>query len=393
MRFTFKFVSNIGSRLAKLAQVLMLGSFARLNLSKISLGLLVLAAPPYGIALCAPATAQAEQTKLTTKSEDAAFRSFIGYRPRAAHFPPALSALSAPVEQGFQQLDAKRTDDAKRSFTQALGAAEKLSGSLNRGYQDQLWFLTGMAHEGLGHERDALKSYDRSLEIRPNNLLSVFRSGLLLKQTGQCEKAIPKFRELDWQAKALSYEMKFLIGECLVVLQKPDEAMKQFQAAYDQNPSFAPVVKTMIKTRRDLLAKSGDPKQRSALTAQLMHDLSALVRDNPGDRDASLELAHLLLQSGDSVLDSSKASRAEQLAKKFVDDSGYKDDAAARILIQAQMKRGALDQAQATLDQALQRTPKSNELAAAKRQLEIERQMKTEAEKSATRASDSSKKS
>ena len=320
--------------------------------------------------LCALPCAQAEEKK----AEDPyAFHSFIQYVPAPVQFPASLSPVAAPLEQGLKAETAHK-GNGSGDLNRAVDTAKKLEKSVNRGYEDQLWFLRGMAHEGLGEEKEALKCYDRALKIRPNNLLARFRHGYVLKSAGQCARAIPEFKEVAWQAKDLSYEMDFLVGECLMTLEKPEEALKEFQVANSKNPTFLPVVRHMAATHQELLAKAVNPHERASLEAQLAADLNAITKQAPDDRDAALMLAKMLLNVKDPFLESGKLSRAESLAKKLVDDSNFKDDAAAHVLVQTQVKQGKLDLAEKTLAGALEVNPKSPELAAAKQQLALERE-------------------
>ncbi len=311
------------------------------------------------------------------KREDPyAFRSFINYIPAPVQFPAPLAGVATPLQTGLKAESARKGTGAA-DLTRAVDAAKKLERTVNRGYEDQLWFLRGMAHEGLGQEKEALKSFERALKIRPNNLLARFRHAYVLKTAGKCAQAIPEFKEVAWQAKELSFETSFLTGECLLTLEKPEEALKEFQAASSKNPNFLPVVRRMAATHEELLAKAIDPHEKAVLEGQLTADLNAITKQVPDDRDAALTLARMLLNVSDPFLESGKLARAESLAKKLVDESEFKDATAAHILIQSQLKQGKLDEAEQTLNGALKLNPKSSELAQAKQQLAVEREALT----------------
>jgi len=321
------------------------------------------------LTLCALPCARAEDQK---REDPYAFRSFINYIPSPVQFPPALSPVAAPLEAGLKA-EAAHKGSGAGDLNRAVDAAKKLEKGINRGYEDQLWFLRAMAHEGLGEEKEALRSYDRALQIRPNNLLARFRHGYVLKAAGQCNRAMPEFKEVAWQAKDLAFEMHYLIGECLMTLEKPEEAIKEFQTASQKNPNFLPVVRRMASTHEQLLAKAVDPHERAVLEGELTADLNAITKQVPDDREAALTLAKMLINVKDPFLESGKLTRAETLVKKLVDDSNFKDDAAAHVLVQTQLKQGKLDQAEKTLEGALQVNPSSAELAAAKQQLALEK--------------------
>lgn len=304
------------------------------------------------------------------KAEDpAAFNSFLSYSPRASQFPAALKTVALPLEG--------------KDFQSALDAAKAVQPKLNRSFEDQLWFLRGLAYAGLGDDKSALDSFDRALKIRPNNLLALFQHALLLKKNNKCAKAIPELKEIAWQVKELAYEMRYLTGECLVVLGQPEEAMKQYEAAYKQNPTYLPVLREMIRAREELLAKTANPQERTVIEAQLSADLNNLNREHPDDRDSTLQLTKLLLNVTDPLLESGKLERAETLAKKMADDSNWKDSEFVRLLAQAQIKRGALDEAEATLARGLKAKPDSKELKEEREQLHIERTVKSEQDEAA----------
>ena len=343
------------------------------NFSKFLNGFLVIT----GLCILAPKSVLADNAPA---EDNRAFKSFIYYQPKAAQFPSDLSQTVKQIEDANSALAQKKADAAESSFRAAVTSSQQLARTVNRNFQDQVYFLQGLAYEGLKNPAEALKSYNKSLAIRPTNMLAMFRHAYMLKQTGNCEKAIPELKEVAWQVRTQSFEMDFLTGECLVTMKRPEEALKTYQIAYQKNPNFLPLLREMIAIRTDLLNMTPDPKKRAVIQTQLENDLRSVVRQDPADRKSALTLARLMLQVDDTLVESGKLAAAETLAKKIAEDSGYQDDVAVRLLSQAQLKRGDSAAAEDTLNKGLAKQPNSSELQAAKQQLEIDKSIKLNGE-------------
>jgi tetratricopeptide (TPR) repeat protein len=328
--------------------------------------------------LCAalPKSVRAEDSA-NTGSDDRVLKSFLDYTPHPAQFPEELGPLASEIAAGET---AQKPEDAAAHFRAAAGIAESLGRAINRGYQDQVFFLRGLIAEGMRQNAEAMKFYEKALHIRPNNMLALFRHAYLLKKSNRCTEALPELREIAWQVKPLSYELDYLIGNCLVSMDQKAEGLKSYQAAYQKNPNFLPVLREMVKTRSELLAQTPDPKKQSDIVAQLINDLSSITRQDPQDRDSALSLARYLLRVDDRLLDSNKLTRAETIVKKLAEDSNYKDDVSVHLLFQVEVKRGDLHAAEDVLKRGLDANAHSKELAAAKQQLEIEKSVKQQAD-------------
>jgi len=321
-------------------------------------------------------TSLASPSDQPEKTDPASFKSFIDYRPKSSQYPESLRSVAGAIESGDEFNSSGKKEEAQASYRHAVELADKTDNRVNRSIEDQLWFLRGFAQENLGQEQKAEQSYDRALKIRPNNLLARFRHALLLKQGNKCEKALPEFQEIEWAVKDLSYEMNFLQGECLMSLSRDEEGVKQFQRAYKKRPSFMPVVKRLLAVHQDMLAKASSPAERSTLESQISAELNAVTKSVPGDRDASIALATMLLDVKDPILEKTKLDQAEALAKKGAEASSYRDDVFVRLLAESQLKKGMLDEAETVIKKGLKEKPNSSELAVAKKQLEIERSLK-----------------
>jgi tetratricopeptide (TPR) repeat protein len=87
-----------------------------------------------------------------------------------------------------------------------------------------------------GRYQDAEPMYRRLLELNPRDPSAAHQFGLTLMQLGKCEEALPVFgkvSELD-PAEDLYTDIVFRMGQCLVELEKWEEAFMHFRTLYDQ---------------------------------------------------------------------------------------------------------------------------------------------------------------
>jgi tetratricopeptide (TPR) repeat protein len=87
-----------------------------------------------------------------------------------------------------------------------------------------------------GRYQEAEPMYRRLLELNPRDPSAAHQFGLTLMQLGKCEEALPVFgkvSELD-PAEDLYTDIVFRMGQCLVELEKWEEAFMHFRTLYDQ---------------------------------------------------------------------------------------------------------------------------------------------------------------
>lgn len=306
-----------------------------------------------------------------------ALTSLIDFTPNRSQFQSEIGSVVRSIEEGAELERAKKTAEAKASYQQAVQAATALISSLSRGYHDELYFLLGFAKEKLGDDVGAARAYDASLKLKRTNVLVLFRHAYVSQRAGNCERALPEFREVLWQTKAEAHEVLFLQGECLLKLGKPEEAAKAYQAARDKNSRYTPAVRRLVAAKQELITKTADPKLRAALEAQIAADLSVISQNNPEDRESGLLLASMLLRGADPLLAKQRLRQAESLAKRFAESSSFTDVKSVRLLFDAQRKQGDLAAAEQTLQRGLKASPSARELKEASEQLAIDKGLKS----------------
>lgn len=311
--------------------------------------------------------------------------SYIDYVPTSAEYPSALAPaveklaaavradLKAPPSNQKTAPGAKPDGQAKARFNPSIEQLNAMRPKIARGYLDELDFLLGYAIERSGDAKQALSIYERSLNLRSDNLVAAFRRGMALSILGQYDTALNQFREIEWRSPALHHEVYFKIADCLTHQNKKDEAVKYVERAHQAEPSYIPVVRQLVQIRTDLLDTTHDPAQKSQLEHQILGDLGQILEKNPDDRDIGLLYAGLLLKFSDPLIDSDRIDRAASIARKFSEKSDFGDDKAVMMLVNSLLKKRDVDGAQKALDQGLKKHPHSTELQSGRRQLEIER--------------------
>jgi tetratricopeptide (TPR) repeat protein len=315
--------------------------------------------------LCFPQSSNQQQVRST--------QSFMDYFPQRGDFQPRLAGVVQMMDEALVYEKAKQKKEAQDKYAECVTAAEKLLTQSNRGYHDEIYQLVGFAQEKLGHVDEALKAYRKSLELRANNPVVIFRHAYLLKQNKRCSEAVPELREVLWRTKQNSHEALFLLAECLLETDQDAEALKLSQEAYKNNPLFPPVLRQLVSLRERQMAKEVDPAEKARIEAQIGLDLSTIVKQDPQDRDAALKYARLLLKQSDPLLNADRLKEAEGLAGQFAEQSKFADEQSVKVLFDAQIKQGQLSKAEQTLKQGLSAQPGSVLLKNAQRQLEIER--------------------
>ncbi len=317
------------------------------------------------------AAGAASAEEVSARESDRALTSLIEFTPKRSQFQSEIASAVKPLEEAAALEKAKQS--AAPRYQEAATTAQSLIGSLSRGYHDELYFLLGFAKEKLGDDAGAARAYDTSLKLKRTNVLVLFRHAYVLQRSGKCEAALPEFREVLWQTKAEAHEVLYLQGECLLKLNKPEEAEKAFQAARDKSNHYLPAIRRLVAAKQTLLAKTPDPKLRAQLEAQIAADLNVISQQNPEDRESGIQLITMLLRGADPLLAKQRLRQAEALAKRFAEGSGFTDVASVRLLFEAQRKQGDLAAAEQTLKRGLKARPTAAELQEAARQLDIDK--------------------
>ncbi len=91
-----------------------------------------------------------------------------------------------------------------------------------------------------GRYQEAEPMYRQLLQLNPRDPSAAHQFGLTLMQLGKCEEALPAFgkvSELD-PAEDLYTDIVFRMGQCLVELEKWEEAFMHFRTLYDRAVQF-----------------------------------------------------------------------------------------------------------------------------------------------------------
>jgi tetratricopeptide (TPR) repeat protein len=300
-------------------------------------------------------------------------QSFFDYFPQRRDFQPRLAQVLQTMDEALALEKEKQKKEAQDKYAESITKAEKLLTPSNRGYHDEIYQLLGFAQEKLGHVDEALKAYRKSLELRANNPVVIFRHAYMLKQNKRCGEAVPEFREVLWRTKQNSHEALFMLAECLLETDQEAEALKLSQEAYKNNPLFLPVLRQLVSLRERQMAKETDPAEKARIETLIGSALSTIVKQDAQDRDSALKYARLLLKESDPLLNVDRLKEAENLVRQFAEQSKFGDEQSVKLLFDAQIKQGQLAQAEQTLKQGLSVQPGSILLKNAQRQLEIER--------------------
>jgi tetratricopeptide (TPR) repeat protein len=144
---------------------------------------------------------------------------------RLASFPAGLPALHLLQGQAFLR---------DLEFEQALDElkkAEKLNADLPR-----LYYVLGLAHQQLGHNKEAIAAFEAELVRSPKDAGTLYYLALALEADGNLNAAQQRIDEalkLDPQAP----EANGLLGKILFKQGRAAEAVKLVEAAVDKKPN------------------------------------------------------------------------------------------------------------------------------------------------------------
>jgi len=300
--------------------------------------------------------------------------SFLEYVPQLAEYQVEIHPV---VTAYLDALKVPASDSAKQkaAFEKVVSVSKTSLKNLSRGFHDEIYLLGGLAYEKLGLKDNALNWHAKSVQLRSDNPVPLFRHALLLKEKGDCQRAITELEEVIWRTEDHAHETLYITSQCLVALEQNEQAAKVLRNAYSRNPQFVPVLRLLITTRAELLATPTEPAKLEALEQESIRDLTTITTQQPDERDASLQLARLLIKRSDSLVNANQLSQAETLAQNIAENSDYKDDEAVRVLIEARLKRREFVKAEKALALGLEKKPNSELLKSAAKQLQIEKQI------------------
>ncbi|PSB41643.1 prenyltransferase [Cyanosarcina cf. burmensis CCALA 770] len=162
------------------------------------------------------------------------------------HNSEPIAAANQEGKKNGQEAEASTIDEAEAWFNQ--GVRQALAGDFEEAIatydkalninpnNDLAWFGRGVALEKLGQYEEALATYDKALNINPNNNLAWFGRGVALVNLGRVEEAIATYdkaldinpnNDLAWYNR----------GVALGKLGRIEEALASYDKALDINPN------------------------------------------------------------------------------------------------------------------------------------------------------------
>lgn len=184
------------------------------------------------------------------------------------------------------------------------GAAHLLEELIQGGhaYAD-VHHLLGLCHSFLGHHVDALRAFDRAIQLNDRYLEAHLHRGIVLSELGRTEEAEMSFRRAasEGQATIAGYprhvaarlaNLHATLGEAYAEAGDLSEAITQFRRAVELGPTFHDLRYRLSR----LLLEAG-----SALEAR--EHLERILVGNPDfvDARAALGLAHYLAGDPDGA--------------------------------------------------------------------------------------------
>lgn len=315
----------------------------------------------------------ASNPPVNAQSTPTATGSLIDYRPEAKDFPKQLAAGIRDLQKGIDLKKNKKIKESQVQLSAAVSKTTTLLKTLSRGYHDELLLLRGYAQELQGQEEKALADYQRALTQRSGNPLVLIRKAVVLKRLKRCSDAVPVLEEVLWLTKTAQHEVLDLSAACQIELGNKDKAMTLLKQARALNPHYLPLLLRVVELQQEQLALDSLPAQkRNLLEAEITTDLWTITRLDPTNRDAALRLGKLLLKTSDPLINADRINEAGALAKRFAEQSSYKDSQIVRLLFDAQIQRRNVKGAKETLAKGLQAVPESQTLKEAQMQLELE---------------------
>jgi tetratricopeptide (TPR) repeat protein len=226
-------------------------------------------------------------------------------------------------------------------------SSDQISGI--RGIQDEIFFLRGIAYELCGQLEAARDEYKSSLKLRRRNPDVLFRYAVSMLKIDRQNSVKPILEEALWRDFPQSYLVHYLIGLNLKARSNEEQALTFFEKSFSQNPTFpqsAVESYFILKSQRKNVTS---PAELAALDLKLHANLGAINKLDAADREMAMEYIRHLLLSGDSLSTPHLISEGTQLAGKWIEKTGGKDDDFILMKIQFLEKSGKRDQAYSML--------------------------------------------
>lgn len=326
----------------------------------------------YILALVAFALLFAPNTAIAI-TEKGSPNSFLDYSPHTSEYSSALHPVVESIRECQKLIREKQVESAKHKLSITAQEIKKHLESLPRGYHHGVFTLKGLIEELQGNPLEAAVSYRASLALKSNNSVTLFRLANILIEQKRYQDSLPLLRELLWRSQTHSHEIRLLFARSLIALDNKERAYEQLLEAKNANGNFQPVLKQLVQTRAELIAEESDIAVKTRLQNQQLADLNTIVQLNPNDRDAALALIPLIVDKADPLFGTDSLNKAEALAKRFADNSKFKDSELVRVLFDVQVKKRDFNSAEDTITRGLKQTPDSTILKNAQRQLELEK--------------------
>ncbi|MFB3922996.1 MAG: tetratricopeptide repeat protein [Terriglobia bacterium] len=163
----------------------------------------------FGILLSAPGPLRAEEQQ-----------------SKASATPPDIPALLKTASEALDRKD--------------FAAAAKALEVVVREHSDMpaAWFNLGYAYSGLNQSEDAVRAYQRALQLQPELFEAQLNLGILLIQMKRAAEAVP-YLEKAVSLKPQHTRAHLYCGRALNISGQPDAAEKEFQEALKLDPSLA----------------------------------------------------------------------------------------------------------------------------------------------------------
>ncbi len=302
----------------------------------------------------------------------------ILFSPKMASAIVAESLVPPPshVNKTLDRLAVKLNNSELRADSNKLKAAcgdfAKAKPQLSRGLLDDAELYSGYCSELLGDFEAALSAYERSLAVKANNPIALYRAGRALEELGRCDEAELRFKEVIWRLDQNSHEARFHLAKCQAATEQPALAAKSLKLAIEEKPDYTPALKLRNELRRKALSELSDSSSVKTLRDKMIADYRTILAQEPGDSQSASELARLLIMGSDPVFDVEKLKEAQEISAKLVESSNYKNADFARLYFDVLLARRDLDQAKEVIQRALVENPANAALLEASLQLEIE---------------------
>lgn len=294
--------------------------------------------------------------------------------PVPEKFPAEIKAAAQPLEQARKS---KSETDAAAKFKTAITQADALIKTLPRGLHDELEFIKAFSFESLGETDKAKASYSKTLAMRANNDIALFRYAHLLLQSGNCQDALPLLYESSWRNEANGPQVNYVIGECLLVLKRDEEALSFFEKSATSAKTFAPPHRRLLEIYDKKLESVAIPEERKLIELKLASSLETIASQDPSDTANAVKFSKYLLRNADPLLGGDNLTRAEKIAASATKNSSFANAEAVRTYVDILMRQKKFDEASKVIEKGLKKNKKSELLIEANKQLAIEKALQS----------------